>query len=344
MRLINICFYCLKNQKRFLPNPVITKPLRRSFSTHKPLPTDILRRSRIKKSTNTQLDTNNFKTCTAYCTGESYNLEEIRKYFTTVHDKYSVGILPNDASDVLHISKSQYDDEQKGDIFLFRRLGAFVCWNITEEEIACVRDVLKQHERGSYAPSIIDEEYEQLNYIQADRKTSLLNGDIFLSSGEKTDDEHVLEKLAFSNAMALSVKLDMWELALEKFSVSLRYIPEILKRGYKVAMTRREVLQKIGELLTLRHQINLYSDVLAVPDFYWDREDLEMLYLKTCTYLEISKRTKVMNEKLNLCTELVEMLRSHLNDEHSHRLEWMIIVLIAIEILFEVIRLGEKYL
>lgn len=58
MRLINICFYCLKNQKRFLPNPVITNPLRRSFSTHKPLPTDILRRSRIKKSTNTQLDTN----------------------------------------------------------------------------------------------------------------------------------------------------------------------------------------------------------------------------------------------------------------------------------------------
>ena len=39
-----------------------------------------------------------------------------------------------------------------------------------------------------------------------------------------------------------------------------------------------------------------------------------------------------MNEKLNLCSELVELLRSHLNEEHSHRLEWMIIVLISIEV------------
>ena len=39
-----------------------------------------------------------------------------------------------------------------------------------------------------------------------------------------------------------------------------------------------------------------------------------------------------MNEKLNLCSELVELLRSHLNEEHSHRLEWMIIILITIEV------------
>ena len=42
-----------------------------------------------------------------------------------------------------------------------------------------------------------------------------------------------------------------------------------------------------------RHQINLYSDLLITPDFYWDREDLEKLYAKTCNYLEVGKRTKV---------------------------------------------------
>jgi len=174
-------------------------------------------------------------------------------------------------------------------------------------------------------------------------ETSLVEGDIFLNE-TATECTQSLEKLAFSNSMALSVKLNMWESALEEFSGSLRYVPEVLKRGFKVALTRDEVLQKIGELITLRHQINLYSDLLTTPDFYWDREDLEKLYLKTCTYLEISKRTKVMNEKLNLCSELVEMLRSHLNDQHGHRLEWMIIVLITIEVLFEVIRLVERFL
>ena len=28
------------------------------------------------------------------------------------------------------------------------------------------------------------------------------------------------------------------------------------------------------------------------PDFYWDREDLELLYNKTCNYLDVGRRTK----------------------------------------------------
>lgn len=44
-----------------------------------------------------------------------------------------------------------------------------------------------------------------------------------------------------------------------------------------------------------RHQINLSSDLLDTPDFYWEHEDLEQLYLKTSRQLNISRRTKVIN-------------------------------------------------
>lgn len=39
-----------------------------------------------------------------------------------------------------------------------------------------------------------------------------------------------------------------------------------------------------------------------------------------------------MNEKLNHCSELAELLRTHLSERHSFTLEWGIIVLIAIEV------------
>lgn len=42
---------------------------------------------------------------------------------------------------------------------------------------------------------------------------------------------------------------------------------------------------------------------------------------------------QVMNEKLNHCTELAELLRTHLSEKHSLRLEWGIIGLIAIEVI-----------
>ena len=40
----------------------------------------------------------------------------------------------------------------------------------------------------------------------------------------------------------------------------------------------------------------------------------------------------MMNEKLNHCTEMVELLRTHLSEKHSFRLEWGIIALIAVEV------------
>ncbi|KAM6280823.1 required for meiotic nuclear division protein 1 homolog isoform 3-T6 [Porphyrio hochstetteri] len=112
----------------------------------------------------------------------------------------------------------------------------------------------------------------------------------------------------------------------------------ILKSGRKVKLSHADVMQKIGELFALRHRINLSSDLLITPDFYWDREKLEELYDKTCQFLSINRRVKVMNEKLQHCMELTDLMRNHLNEKHTLRLEWMIVILITIEVLFELAR------
>lgn len=44
-----------------------------------------------------------------------------------------------------------------------------------------------------------------------------------------------------------------------------------------------------------------------------------------------------MNEKLNHCVELADLITSNLNDIHHVRLEWMIIILIMVEVGFEVL-------
>jgi len=99
----------------------------------------------------------------------------------------------------------------------------------------------------------------------------------------------------------------------------------------------------LGELFALRHAINLSSDLLDTPDVYWDREELEQVYQLTCAYFCINKRTRVINEKLNHCVELVDLVSSHLRDKHHVRLEWMIIILIMVEVVFEVLRHIEDH-
>lgn len=93
--------------------------------------------------------------------------------------------------------------------------------------------------------------------------------------------------------MAQSVKLGIWEASLDNYVRSIEFVTEDLKAGRKLTLTRQEVLKKQGELFALRHLINLSSDLLDTPDFYWERDDLERLYQEICSYFNIAKRTRV---------------------------------------------------
>lgn len=92
-----------------------------------------------------------------------------------------------------------------------------------------------------------------------------------------------------------------------------------IRHGRKLSVTREHVFRKTGELFALRHQLNLSSDYLDTPDFYWDRADLELLFNKTIRLYSIERRTKVMNEKINHCQELMELISHHLEDKHHVR-------------------------
>lgn len=176
------------------------------------------------------------------------------------------------------------------------------------------------------------------NHVGPDQKSGLKNNNFAINK-----EDNLLEKYTFSNALSLSVKLGLWEAALDNYVDSMAYVTEDLKKGSKIKIDRHEMLRKTGELFALRHAINLSSDLLDTPDFYWDREHLETLFAQTTNFLSISRRTRVMNEKLNHCVELAELVSSNLNDTHHVRLEWMIIILIMVEVGFECLHYGERF-
>ena len=99
------------------------------------------------------------------------------------------------------------------------------------------------------------------------------------------DNRTYLEKYAFSNAIAASVKLGALEALLDRIIDSIEFLSEDMKRGRAVKVSRNAVLMKTGEIFALRHVLNLSSDLLDTPDFYWDRENLEILYHATCAHL-----------------------------------------------------------
>ncbi|XP_019382569.1 PREDICTED: required for meiotic nuclear division protein 1 homolog isoform X1 [Gavialis gangeticus] len=272
--------------------------------------------------------------CIAYATADEYHLGNLCEDLSA--EGYIEISLPKDAANILVIgtenSAKEYDS---GMIFLFRE-GSVVFWNVEDKTVKNIMRLLERHEIQPYEIALVHWENEELNYRRGEGQSKLHRGEILLNSDLSTD-EDILEKFAFSNALCLSVKLAIWESSLDMFVESIQSIPEKLKSRKKVKLSHADVMQKIGELFALRHRINLSSDLLITPDFYWDREHLEQLYDKTCQFLSIARRVKVMNEKLQHCMELTDLMRNHLNEKHALRLEWMIVILITIEVMFELV-------
>lgn len=227
---------------------------------------------------------------TAYATAEEYDLERLLSNIIKqdLYQRKSI-ITSDEANDFLYVSAKYEIDEEPREIFFFRE-GSVVLWNCPELECGNVLKQLSQFEIDSYDKDLVQEESEWMSFNYDEKARShMKKGTFYLSR----NDTLPLEKYTFSNAMSTSVKLGIWEAMLDKYVDSMAYVTEDLKKGRKIKISRADVLRKTGELFALRHLINLSSDLLDTPDFYWDRDELGQLYSFICAYFSIQRRTKV---------------------------------------------------
>ncbi|XP_015925493.1 required for meiotic nuclear division protein 1 homolog [Parasteatoda tepidariorum] len=289
-----------------------------------------------KKTLSEQLDQKTWLV-NAFSSAEEYDMPRLIKEL----DKQGLYVrqpLPDDAENVIHVTAKYTLGQDPRHIYFFSE-GSVVFWNVPDLEQQNVLRFLKPFETNSYDINLVNAEKEDMDYVFSEKGTKFSKGRINLNSLGDIN----LDTYTFSNSLALSVKLAMWEASLESYIDSMEWLTESMKKGDHIKMSRNQVFKKRGELFALRHVINLSSDLLDTPDFYWDRQELEVLYQQTCNHLNIAKRTKVMNERLSYCSELIDLLGNHMNDKHHVRLEWMIIILIMVEVMFEIMHFAERF-
>lgn len=171
---------------------------------------------------------------------------------------------------------------------------------------------------------------------------SSMDGDVIIIRGS-TYIERLLAKAAFSSGLARSTKLANLEGILdEHINTTKKYIDN-LASGRELGIRGKTVLRLTGQLLRIRGQLNLYSELIETPDLYWSEPDLESLYSLISRKLDVSPRIAILNKKLDYASESLSTLRSHISEENGVRLEWMIIILIMVEVAFEITHFVEKY-
>lgn len=257
-----------------------------------------------------------------------------------------------------------------GDVFVFPS-GTLVAWAVPESDVSML--ALKTLLPAAENPHQDQLETEHLEYLEDPAKAnSIIKGDTIVlgTKSQQSKDNYgisdgtgdsvlvtnggdpivdtstrrsvdsILAKIAFSSGLARSTKLAVLESLLSDYFESTRSIPTMLSRGARIPFTRSFILQKTGQLLSVRAQLNLYSELTdSLPDLFWDSRHelgLEGYYDQVGRALDVGIRIKVLNEKMNYAQEIASVLREQLSEKHGLHLEWIIIALIAVEVCFEI--------
>lgn len=88
-------------------------------------------------------------------------------------------------------------------------------------------------------------------------------------------------------------------------------------------MSRKTAMMHIGELFILRIEINLQGNVLDSPELMWAEPHLEPLYQAARSYLEINQRVAILNQRLDVIGDLLQMLKEQMTHSHGEYLEWI---------------------
>ena len=94
--------------------------------------------------------------------------------------------------------------------------------------------------------------------------------------------------------------------------------------------------------------VNLFSSILDTPDFLWDDDEHLPAYQYTRSYLEVDDRVHLLNTRLGVIRDLLDVLTAQVADSNSTRLEWIVIWLISVEIIMGIVTnpmfVGKKVL
>ncbi|KAI1765091.1 DUF155-domain-containing protein [Hypoxylon sp. FL1150] len=236
-----------------------------------------------------------------------------------------------------HSEHHQYQHHQQHDanfdihvhtpeVFLFD-YGVVVIWGMSPaHEQRFLKDIAK-FELEKLEPD--DVETECFNFYYTNEYQPRIYND-FITLRDKGN---YMTKLAISHALAQSVKTSLFEELIASTIDTCKDIPTQIALTGKIALSRSEINMQIGELFIIRINIHLNGSVLDTPELFWVEPHLEPVYQAVRSYLEMDQRVGLLTERLDVIADLLAVLKDQLSHGHGEKLEWIVIVLIAAEIL-----------
>jgi uncharacterized Rmd1/YagE family protein len=238
-------------------------------------------------------------------------------------DRIDTASLDHDG--VVSTAPLTYKFGAEGFVTLFR-YGVVVTAGLTPRE---EEDLLRDLRPRLVRPVTPSEEETVQVAIASDKDDQILpGGPVVLKT---MTPEHLI---VIADALSKSVVLarDEREVA-AVFELVEPFARQLAEHG-RVGASRSSILKHIGNALLVQHRVSGRVAVAEKPDAVWDRPDLERLYARLEDEYELKERAEALNRKLSVIAETAEVLTDIIDTKRTLRLEIIIVILIAAELLF----------
>jgi uncharacterized Rmd1/YagE family protein len=130
-----------------------------------------------------------------------------------------------------------------------------------------------------------------------------------------------------------SVTLDYYSSQTEQLLEETNYHTQLLEKKGKLVISGKNLKKFIGKTLMLKNRIaeNLY--IFDSPPETWENEELDKLHNDLKKSFDLQDRFRDVSEGLSIVKDNLELFKDILHDRNSVLLEWIVIILIGIEIL-----------
>ena len=204
------------------------------------------------------------------------------------------------------------------------RYGVAVLIGLSAEEEADFLEKLRARTYGKITPP--EEEWAKIQVAKEAEEPIPVGGPILVR-------ELSLERLlVVSDALAKSVVLGRDEREVTNVFDTIEPFARELANFGKTSRNRTDLLKLLGNALLVQHRVSGRVAVGEKPDVLWDRPDLERLYARLEDEYELSERVETLNRKLAVIADTATTLSDIIDTKRSLRLEIIVVILIAFEI------------
>lgn len=214
-----------------------------------------------------------------------------------------------------------FKSSEKQFVYIFQ-YGMVSFFNMTDAEIETVLEKIKPFCTNFYTEKFSD----SLEVIVESNTLEVQFDNVILPS---LDEEMI--RLVLLNT-SQSVALDQYSELTEELLIETNKHTLYLEEKGKLDISGNKLMRFIGKVLNIKNKISENFYIFDSPEITWEKEQLNRLNQDLKRTFDLTDRYRLIHDRIEIIKENLELFKDIMDHKESSRLEWIIIILIVIEV------------